>query len=320
MTKNPESQLAAVVVQWLGDRGWTVHQEVEAPGGRVDIVAVRDKAVWAIECKMSFGLKVLAQAQRWIPYSHMTSVAVKGSQRRDRDEKRVLRQFCSATSIGIIEVDMPKWESLKPEVNVLAVAPFHRSPKTRDMLTKYLRDEQITYAKAGNNQGKAWTFRMDWDRRIISMVRQHPGLTFKELAPLISPEDKYHSLSSIAKSIYATYHGGLHGIDAVKVGRTLRLYPCRRDHRRWKRAHRCDLSKEQVNQILNWPPWYARRDFHLTPRQTDRIVRKFGYTRCPSCKWLNSPDEHCCRNCSEYLKRPMKKQARSTRRVAAGGC
>jgi len=89
-----ETELAAIVVDWLQRKAatehqpswlvggpWAVAQEVPAPGGGVvDIVLEGNlngqRILHAVECKISMGLAVLDQALRRKPYFHYTSVAV----------------------------------------------------------------------------------------------------------------------------------------------------------------------------------------------------------------------------------------------------
>lgn len=51
-----ESEMAAVLVEDLRERGWEVYQEVTVNGCACDIVATQGKIIWAIETKLSMGL------------------------------------------------------------------------------------------------------------------------------------------------------------------------------------------------------------------------------------------------------------------------
>lgn len=56
-----EAELAEHVVLWLERSGWTCFNEVEARGGRADIVAVRGNCCWIVETKLRFCHELLDQ-------------------------------------------------------------------------------------------------------------------------------------------------------------------------------------------------------------------------------------------------------------------
>ena len=77
--KVAETDVAKVVVAWLRNQHWDVHQEV-APGGggspRADIVGVQGRRLYVVEVKTAFSLAVVEQAMGWLRSAHYVSVAV----------------------------------------------------------------------------------------------------------------------------------------------------------------------------------------------------------------------------------------------------
>ncbi len=132
-----EAQLATAVVEWLKVQGWDVYPEVSMRGGdaRADIVAVRSSLLWVIECKRTFGLAVIAQADTWLPYSNLTSVAVPIA--RNSDARRFGEELCKDRGIGIIhpQHDLPRewytrWGRVAPKLR------RHCDSRLRDMLSE----------------------------------------------------------------------------------------------------------------------------------------------------------------------------------------
>jgi hypothetical protein len=143
--KMNEVELAGYLVAWLEGRGWTVHQEVEVSrgGARCDIVAVRGRTLWAIECKLGVGLAVLEQAHQWLDDAHRVSVATRPS--RNSFAARVLRDY------GVGWLKIAGRARVRP-----VVAPVVRRTIS-DRLRGALTDEQRTFAPAGNATGRFWS-------------------------------------------------------------------------------------------------------------------------------------------------------------------
>lgn len=175
-----EADLAARLVAWLEAAGWDVYQEVECWGGLADIVAVRDRRAWLIECKLVMGFDVVAQADRHIGTAHYVSVAV--PRRRSYSGargRRLARDLLRWRGIGLLE--LPARDYGEPGQVVEKVAPRLQRRLAHDVRLK-LRPEQKTHARAGTNRGGQWT---PWQanlREIRSYVAAHPGTTLKELA------------------------------------------------------------------------------------------------------------------------------------------
>lgn len=145
--KRSEQDLGAVVVAWLQGLHWEVYQEVTSRGGpRCDIVAVQGPLVWAIECKVSLGMAVLAQAMHWRGRANLVSVAT------ETHPTNVTQSILRELRIGALVVAGERcWESVASPLARL------RGNDTRTPLRRALREEQKTFAPAGNAAGDYWT-------------------------------------------------------------------------------------------------------------------------------------------------------------------
>lgn len=195
-----EQAMAAHVVAWLRHNGWEVFQEVN----NIDIVARRvDGFIWAIECKRSYGLDVLAQAFDRMGVADAVSVAVPGEARSKRYwfGRAVAREF----GIGVIEVVSPASrfdDDLLARVVVpaLPVDPAQHDTNSRSRLQQVLTPEAL---EAGNHAGQAsgggWTPFKQTVQRLCAFVASNPRPTLKDCVSSI--EHHYSSNSSASRSL-----------------------------------------------------------------------------------------------------------------------
>jgi len=189
--KITEQELAQCLIKNLQEWGWTIYQEVEGPGGRVDIVAARDKIQWAIEAKLSFGFPVIEQAYNWRRQCHYSSVAVPW---KSAGYRGLAKNVCKNYGIGVIRIEIDRdivEESVKPKLN--------RKPH---LLKLY--EEQKTFCEAGSSKGGQWTPFKRTCRELINLVRAKPGVEFNEL---IKTLDHHYSSLSSAKSCLRGFIG-----------------------------------------------------------------------------------------------------------------
>jgi hypothetical protein len=164
-----EVELAAHVVAWLQGRGWIVHQEVEMGRGgpRCDLVAVRGRILWAIECKRGVGLAVLEQAHQWLPHAHRVSVATRST--RNAFAARVLRDY------GVGWLAVAGSGRVRP-----VVAPSERR-RISERLARSLADEQRTFAPAGNARARFWSPWKATVAEVQAFAASHPAASFADL-------------------------------------------------------------------------------------------------------------------------------------------
>jgi hypothetical protein len=95
-----ETQLALAVCAWLEGCGWEVFKEVPTFDGDVDLVAKKEKLLWAIECKLAYSEGLCYQAVSRLPHFHFVSVAVPNTY----DSNRIYDRFLRENGIGKIDV------------------------------------------------------------------------------------------------------------------------------------------------------------------------------------------------------------------------
>jgi len=211
-----EKELAAILVGWLQAQEWEVYQEVQcdvAGGGVCDIVAVRHGIIWAIECKMTLSLGLIGQAYRWKSYANYVSVCIpeaKGS--RCRFTTKVMADY----EIGSLVVNQEDryWTD--------RITVFNRSLNRHisQSLKESLRDEQKTWAMAGNADGKKFTPFQNTKSQIQSYVKRRGSVLFKDLI-----NDIEHHYSSDVSAKVSLKHwiekGVIYGIRLRKEGKKL---------------------------------------------------------------------------------------------------
>lgn len=231
-----ETDLAAKVIDWLKADGWDIYQEVQlsvyAP--TADIVAVKKigkyqkPIIWIIECKVSFGAAVCAQAYHWASrrMAHYVSIAYYSSKPYTRftNTQHFLAGVLKSYGIGTIEISNKFSGNYYDEVQT----PEYKHVRWNnfDRMIGSLTDLHKTYARAGNADGKKITaFSLTRDH-LIEYVKKHPGLTFNEI--LADINHHYNSIASARSSL--TKWIGLGSIKGIEIRydkktRKSRLYP-----------------------------------------------------------------------------------------------
>ena len=207
-----EVELAAHVVAWLSGRGWSVHQEVEMGRGgpRCDLVAVRGKLLWAIECKTGVGLAVLEQAHQWLPHAHRVSVATRRT--RSPFAARVLRDY----GVG--------WLSVAPAGRVRPVVAPSERRRISERLVRSLVDEQRTFAPAGNARARFWSPWKATVAEVQAFVAAHPAAPF---ADLVRGIHHHYRTAATARSCLRRHieDGLVPGVRLERDGGRLRIWP-----------------------------------------------------------------------------------------------
>lgn len=216
-----ESELAKVVVEELRERGWIVYQEVDVGSGTCDIVATRGRVLWAIECKVSLGLAVLAQARGWKDSANLVSVAVLPG--RMSDTRRLALDAAAGFGIGVLEVYREasyRWRFGGEGSRLQELAKPALRRRTFDFLRKRLRPEQQTYAEAGNADGKRWTPYMATCKALQHVLDREGPLTIREAVAALSGQHHYANEVSARSSLYAWADAGkIDGVVLIRRGR-----------------------------------------------------------------------------------------------------
>ena len=196
MAKITEIELAEQVIDWLESKGWDVYQEVQfRQGSKVaDIVAIpqmpeceEPEDLWIIECKTSYGLAVLDQANRWDVSCR--SVAVPFARHRARSWIGVARNYYK---VGIIEIDNGRVEEiLKPSENRWTVNSYQQKK-----YIKSLSELHKTYAKAGSKSGNHLTPYKKSMIAIKEFIKNNPGCSTKEIVDSLGKLHYSHETSA----------------------------------------------------------------------------------------------------------------------------
>ncbi len=204
---DPEAALAAHVVSWLEGEGWDVYQEVRG----VDIVALRGKVIWTVECKTVMSFKVLEQAVSRISESHCAWVATP-----PRKEARALAgKICSSLGVGWMSV------SREGKVSVLGRPFFNR--KAKDFLAKSVRPEHKTFARAGSSTGRSWTPFKETCRELVALVVRQPGIDLNAAVKFIKHHYKTDA-SAIRSLSNLLMQGVVKGLTATRSGNRIILH------------------------------------------------------------------------------------------------
>lgn len=172
-----ETEIGAVAKGWLEGRGLEVFQEVEVGADRIDLVGRATGLLVAVECKVGFGLDVIAQAQRWVDNANESWVAVpqrvfRGHRRADTPAQSLGLDVCRNNGIGVLEIHPVR--EIAPTVRVLAA---RRSPKASSIR---LHAEQKSAAPAGTNAGGYSTRFKRACERLSAIVAEQPGITLRQ--------------------------------------------------------------------------------------------------------------------------------------------
>jgi hypothetical protein len=203
MAKPPimnEEGLAARVVAYYDELGFTAYQEVQVVQGgpRVDAVFQRDSTLYVVECKLVLSFDLLAQARHWKPYA--TGVFIAVPKPRETTAGRQTALDCVAgLGLGCLEV-----ESLWPVDEGRRRAVVQR--RDPEILTSFhpellrsLRPEHQTHAKAGTNQGSHFTrFKLTCDN-VRRCVEAEPGIALR--SALAQVDHHYFSLDSGSRAL-----------------------------------------------------------------------------------------------------------------------
>lgn len=221
----PEKALAGHVVAWLRDEGWDVRQEVVCDGRSPDIVARRGPLLRVVECKMSFGLGVLAQASAWIPFAHSVLVACPKPKRKTVARYMGL-QIAMGRGIGVLEVHAsPKYGP--PPIKLEVVGRMLRRPPCLDLLRAAFDEHPPDFdgPAAGTSGGGRLTPYRRTCETLAVLARHTPGITLRDAMKAMNGH--HYASDATARSSMAENlrRGVVHGVEGRIEGRVWRLWP-----------------------------------------------------------------------------------------------
>jgi len=232
-----ETEIGAVVVEWLRQQDFEVFPEVAHTGfGVADIVARRGKIVCVVECKVNFGLAVMEQAIRWIGTAHYVYVATRRlySRRHRTWDGRAARAVLERYGIGLLTVRPGSREGcghLEPDVHEAIRPDFNRRVKT-ERLHHVLNSIPMDWgAEAGSQWSQQWTPFKQTCVLVSRYVATHPGCTLKEM--LADVPTHYHTPTTARSTLPKWIDvGKVEGVFCDRNTRPMKLWPV--DPENWK--------------------------------------------------------------------------------------
>ena len=213
--KYKETEIAEVVIAYLRNLQWEIHEEVQVfSGGPIaDIVGVQGGISYVVETKTALGLPVIAQAQAWKSYANYVSVGVPYSGRYIRMAEDICRHY----GIGVLYVfnNRDCNQRVRPRLN-----RYHRA--WREMLLKAVESVPENYAAAGNADHNYYTaFRRTCDNLRRYLRENGPSV----MRDVINSIDTHYATDSTAKACISKWarDGVIKGVVVKKIGGKLIL-------------------------------------------------------------------------------------------------
>lgn len=179
-----ENTLALTIIEWLEAEGWEVFEEVSPWGNnghRADLVARKDKILWVIETKNAFNLKLLEQAEVWLPYAHFVSIGIW----LNCANLGMVKKVCQKFNVGVITSDTT-FVGDEHRVVERSEGFFNRRAKTAK-LAKMLISENLHTGNAGKPGHEFFTPYKLTIKTLIGTVNKNPGITIEEAL-----QEKHH--------------------------------------------------------------------------------------------------------------------------------
>ena len=171
-------------------------------GKVADIVAVKDEKVWVIECKCSFGLQVLAQADYWRHYADYLSIATPS-----RNHGRLDSRVVTFLNMGWIETEHGcEWRNEDKYVAKEIIKAVH-VPRQGEYIKNCLRKQHKDWAKAGNADGKKFSSFQYTKQMMIDYLKKNPRSDMKTIVKNINHH--YHSDNAAIGSLRQWINKGI---------------------------------------------------------------------------------------------------------------
>ena len=222
--KRTETEVAAVVMTAMQAEGWDCYPEVIVPGGRADIVGVREfpfmkrRCVWIVECKTTWALSLLEQGVDRMGFAHHVSIAAPS------EPSFFYETLCRERGIGMIRFH-PKMADLTISEHGCLEPRLCRHGRHEmfgpGRTLESLHPDQKNAAPGSSSAGWYSTPFNRTMKRCAEYVREHPGCTVKEIVANV--ETHYSTIGS-AKQCLLKWLEKQDGVEARIENRSMRFY------------------------------------------------------------------------------------------------
>lgn len=226
--KGGEVVIGRGAVRWLRALGFDVYQEVQiGQGGLViDVVGTFGPWVVAVECKTTFGLSVIEQADHWRRFVHYSWVCVPVG--GAGGSRLFAERICRDLGIGVLYVipeivdDPSPARHWGPAVTEKVHADYFRRAPV-EHVRRWLTEGQKTALAAGSVGGGRWTPFRETCEALAGIVRKRPGVALREAIEEIR---HHYATTSSARACLSKWieAGKVPGVVLRREGRTPRLY------------------------------------------------------------------------------------------------
>ncbi len=221
-----EVDLARRVREWL--EHYTVYQEVGHWSGAIaDLVVDVGGFGWVIECKLSLGLSVMAQAERWYRdcCARRVSIAVPAAKRDYCRERSFAIDICRRLGIGVIEVELRDPYRLGNVKIIAEPQPMrtpHRALRKKDDILSSCRGAHQWQCEAGSQSGRRVT---SFSATMSAVVSKLANSGECDLKSIVEDVRHHYGTDSAARANLRTWLnssvGRSYGIEARIVGHKL---------------------------------------------------------------------------------------------------
>lgn len=205
MARISETEVASVVMAEMQQQGWDCYPEVEFPwGGRADIVGIRPfpympnrMCVFTVECKTSWSLTLLEQADHRKLFSHYVAVAA------PTQPSMFYERLCKERGVGMIRLQ----KRVDPAIDVHRCLESrmvrHKARKNSGMgpqrLIDSLHEDMKRYTPGSTAAGGYSTPFSRTMGRCVKYVTENPGCGVSEIASNV--EFHYASIGGFRQGI-----------------------------------------------------------------------------------------------------------------------
>lgn len=218
-----EVLIGRAAAAWLASLGFEIYQEVQvAQGSRTaDLIGVMGPLLVAVECKVTFGVGVIEQAEHWRRFAHYSWVAVP----EGRTERAFAERVCRRFGVGVLYV--ASGVSWSDDWDAPVVEGVHAEYQRRaavETIRGSLLEGQKTALPAGSRGGGRWTPFRQTCEALKKIVSAEPGVTLKTAIERI---DHHYSAPGVARVALAKWieAGKIPGVAIRREGRAVTLFP-----------------------------------------------------------------------------------------------